>query len=66
MPPVQEGMMHQYFYTDPKHYDLAKMREEAEVKARGDFYSDPESSVIHFHKPGEACNGACESYPAEA
>lgn len=54
-------MIHQY-YSDPKHLDLAKMREEAERRARGDYYDDAEPSMIHFHKAGEWCNGRCESY----
>jgi len=54
--------MHEYYYYDPTVLDLGKMREECELRARGDTYLKPTPSRLHFHKYDEKCNGKCETY----
>jgi hypothetical protein len=49
-------MHHDVYHPYGGVLDLGKMKEEAERKARGDFYSDPETTTIHFHAADAPCN----------
>lgn len=46
-----------YYYGDPKTLDLTKMREEAEIRARGSevYHNEPATSIIHFHTADATC-----------
>jgi hypothetical protein len=58
------------YYTDPAKFDLAKMRAEAALRARGDQLHEPATTIIHFHAAEGFCKGTGgteqqhEMYPA--
>jgi hypothetical protein len=46
---------HEVYYGNKRHDDLAKMREEAERRQRGDSYKKSESTRLHHHGYNESC-----------
>lgn len=47
---------HEYYFTHDGKIDLAKIREECEKRVQGDYYNDPATSLIHFHKFATDCD----------
>jgi hypothetical protein len=42
--------------------DVDKMRDEAYRKSQGDYYAEPETSVLHHHKQTEECKNEPEKH----
>lgn len=53
-----------YYYYNPKHLNLDKIREEAYTISRDDRMGPPRNVIIHHHRQSEPC-GMADGNPPE-
>jgi hypothetical protein len=49
---------HEVFFGNAARFDLGKLQEQAEERARGDYYASGVTTLLHFHAYQERCEGA--------